>query len=153
VLRARFRTFAWRTTDRSWSRSILLCAQQARLGERALKKPFLQRRLANLGMQRLQINQCFGRFLVLSKHAGGAFQKLVPLGRDLVRVNIKRAPSATVFSPFTAAKATFALNAAECVLRDLFVIFAPDSQRESSPLRKLLRQFQPIQRQHDAAHS
>jgi exodeoxyribonuclease V alpha subunit len=34
----------------------------------------------------------------------------------------------------TAAKATFALNAGECVRRLFFVIFAPDSQQESSPL-------------------
>ncbi|MCP1779191.1 hypothetical protein [Bradyrhizobium japonicum] len=37
-------------------------------------------------------------------------------------------------SPLTAAKATFALNAGECVRRLFFVIFAPDSQQESSPL-------------------
>ncbi|WP_035668438.1 MULTISPECIES: hypothetical protein, partial [Bradyrhizobium] len=36
--------------------------------------------------------------------------------------------------PLTAAKATFALNAGECVRRLFFVIFAPDSQQESSPL-------------------
>jgi hypothetical protein len=35
--------------------------------------------------------------------------------------------------PFSAAKATFALNAGECVLRDLFLIDAPDWRHESSP--------------------
>ncbi|UGY14540.1 hypothetical protein HAP48_0039325 [Bradyrhizobium septentrionale] len=34
----------------------------------------------------------------------------------------------------TAAKATFALNAGECIRRLFFVIFAPDSRQESSPL-------------------
>ncbi|WP_166209689.1 SRPBCC domain-containing protein [Bradyrhizobium septentrionale] len=37
-------------------------------------------------------------------------------------------------SPLTAAKATFALNAGECIRRLFFVIFAPDSRQESSPL-------------------
>lgn len=40
---------------------------------------------------------------------------------------------ASVFSTFTAANATFALNAVECVRRLLVVIFAPDPRRESSP--------------------
>ncbi|MCK1326450.1 hypothetical protein ACVWZV_009398 [Bradyrhizobium sp. GM5.1] len=38
------------------------------------------------------------------------------------------------YTPLTAAKATFALNAGECVRRLFFVIFAPDSRQESSPL-------------------
>lgn len=37
-------------------------------------------------------------------------------------------------SLFTAANATFALKAGECVRRALFLIFAPDSRLESSPL-------------------
>ena len=43
------------------------------------------------------------------------------------------ASSTSVFSPFRAVKATFALNAGECVRRDLFIIVAPDLQREPSP--------------------
>ncbi|WP_246707541.1 hypothetical protein [Mesorhizobium sp. NZP2077] len=42
-----------------------------------------------------------------------------------------------VFSPFTAANATFALNAGECVRRLLFVISTPDSRRESSLFRRV----------------
>src|SRR5208337_4268231 len=44
------------------------------------------------------------------------------------------ASSASVFSPFTAAKATFALKAGEWFRRGLLLITSPDSRAQACPL-------------------
>lgn len=73
--------------------------------------------------------------LVMSTHAGGAFQELVFPDRDLVRMNIKQLRRLRQrLVALTAAKANFALNAGECVRRLFFIIFTPDSLRSRSPV-------------------
>src|SRR5512133_2133105 len=71
----------------------------------------------------------------MPKHAGGAFQELVFPDRDLVRMNIKQLRQLRqCLVAFDRSQSNLRLNAGECVRRLFFVIFAPDSQQESSPL-------------------
>ncbi|MCW2283726.1 hypothetical protein M2320_001500 [Rhodoblastus acidophilus] len=128
---------SWRAAARQrrfWRRLFrqrpaeFFCAQQARLAERAAQKIILQSQFTDLGVQRLQIDRRFGRSRpVLTEHAGGALQHwLLHVVIWLGCTSNCCANSASVLSPSMAAKATFALNAGECVRRLLFVIFSPD---------------------------
>ena len=84
----------------------------------------LQRQFVDLRVQALQVNALSGRFACVSaKDPGGAFEKLgFPLS-DHVEL---RANSASVFSPFRAAKATFALKDAVWFRRGLLLIVSPE---------------------------
>ena len=75
-------------------------------------------------MQGLQLDRRLCWRWVAAEHVGRSREQLVlPVG-DLVGVHVMLLPnSASVLSPRTAASATLALNAAECVLRGLLLIF------------------------------
>jgi hypothetical protein len=90
-----------RQTDKGWHDRSFLCAQQAYLAERAGQKIILQRQLADLCVQRLQIHRRLsdGRAR-RAEHIGRSLLQLPLPFRDLVRMNLKllrqfrqRAPS------------------------------------------------------------
>ena len=66
----------------------------------------------------------------MAKDTGRALLQLRLPGRDLVRVHVEQlGNSASVFSPFMAAKATFALRPELCLRRLCFVIVSPDPRQ------------------------
>jgi len=77
-------------------------------------------------VQRFQVDRRGGGLrLLTSEHANGPVQELVLPRRDLIWFGCMSyccANCDSVFSPFTAANATFALNAGECVRRIRLVI-------------------------------
>jgi hypothetical protein len=102
--------------ERSWA--IIAVLSAIPLWRARLPKIILQRQLADLGPQRLQIDGGLFWLVFLPENAGSAFEQLALPRCDLIWVNVElpRASSSRVLSPFTERQSHFALKEGEWFL-------------------------------------
>jgi len=103
------------------------CARQKTgFAERSGQKIVLQRQLPDFGVEFLHVDWRRRVRLALAKKPGSSFEKLIPSGLDDIRMDIELCRQfGSVFSPFTAASATFALNAGLWFRRGRLVMVSP----------------------------
>jgi hypothetical protein len=123
-----------------------LCARTADATEHAGQKIVLQRQLADLGVQGLDVGAGITLVRCRREDLGSALEQLGSTLANLVRVASNCSASSTrVLSPRIAAGATFALNVAESFRRGRFIC----SSAMRSPIRAELQLIRlPISRSH-----